>query len=481
MALGLNKFKAWLHFAPLLAMGLLFIGQSLSFSLHDFTNYYFGAKLWLLGDFAPSTYLPCTFNEQLAQLDFYDYFGNYAPNSPFLLLFFAPFTYLPPLVAKTVFNGIGLLVFAVSFYRLQQAFSIPKSRVLLISLVLVLAIRNNLLFGQAYLVLAALIMEFSINYAKQKFWLSTFWLALASALKLFPALLILLFIVRRDFKPLPRYIFWMLVISLITLWCVGTEVSFFYLTKVLPASLQGRLSEEFVLNYQSVHMWSKALFTALPQYYPAPLLDLGPNASSVFNALFAGSVLCAGIGFTWRSSVAQSIGIWLVIGLLITPYGSSYSLIILGLATALGFQPENRKQFWVAVAILALISVFRYSWLAAFPVYLQFPKLLFIVALFIIFIKDKAFVAKPIFFAIIGMFISLKVIFTNNSHERKEYAISPQSLVCDYEIEGNTVILKGLNKQGEQQWVEMLGPCTSIEMSATNRGLGYYTLYCKER
>ncbi|MGB0403673.1 MAG: glycosyltransferase family 87 protein [Salibacteraceae bacterium] len=479
MVFKVDRLPLWVFFTPLFAIGIYFTIQSTAFSLHDYTNYFFGAKLWLKGDFISSSYLPCTFNEQLEELGFSEYFGNFAPNSPTLLLVFAPLTFLSAHQSKLIFNLIGLIVFTISFYRLCCTFRIQKISVLLISIVLFLPMRNNLLFGQAYLILTALIIEFSINYSKKRFWISTFWLALASALKLFPAVLVMVFIVRKDVHSVLRYALWLIIILGFTTLMVGIETMEFYLIHVAPASMLGRMSEEFVLNYQSVQMWSKALFVMLPNYYLNPLANLGPHASTFLNTLLTGTVVFMGVGYTLRSPLPYVISVWVVIGLLITPYGSSYSLILLGVVAALAISPKKSKRFWTVLVLVILVSLVRYKWFAELPIYFQFPKLFIMSALLLALVLYKPFVFKPLVFVAICFLFGAKFWMSNSNLVKREYAISPKSLVCEYRVDGNSIILKGLNRKGERQWVETLGPCTNFEKQDLNRGLGYFTLYCK--
>ncbi len=479
MVLKVNSIPFWVFLSPLLAVAVCFTIVSYDFSIHDFTNYYFGSKLWVQGDFSSSSYLPCTFNEQLKQFDFTSYFGNYAPNVPFLLLFFAPFTALTPVTSKLLFNVIGVAVFLISFYRLCKTFNINKTRVLLLSVALIVPIKNNLLFGQLYLILSACIMEFTISYVRQKRWSATFFLAVATALKVFPAILLLIFLIRRDLKSIFRYSIWIALLALFSVSFIGIDITVFYLLKVLPLSMQGRLSEEFVLNYQSIQMWSKSLFIALPNYYTSPLYNLGPTVAIIFNTLLAGALIFIGLGCTEKRNIARSVSIWLVVGLLITPYGSTYSLILLCIAVVVGFKDHSLNRFLIGLLLTVLASVIHYDWFEQLPIYLQFPKLFLLTSIFVVLVFKTPFVLNQKVFYGVCLFMSLKIGFSIESDVKKEYAVSPNSLICKYRVEGNKILLNGLNRNGDIEWIEPLGPCNNFEKNDINRGLGYYTLYCK--
>jgi hypothetical protein len=110
-----------------------------------------------------------------------------------------PFSLLPAMVAKLIFNLGSLLLLLRSVHRLTTFYKIEPVYLLLIPVFFFLPIRNELLFGQVYLLVFSLISESWLAYKKAKHFETGIYLALAIMLKVFPVLLLSIFIFRKKF------------------------------------------------------------------------------------------------------------------------------------------------------------------------------------------------------------------------------------------------------------------------------------------
>lgn len=315
-------------YGVLLLLCAFYIYKATTFPIHDFANYYFGAQFLAEGNFNSSIYFPYEFNKAIADLGFQNIFVSYAPNTPFLAFFFLPLTLISVAKAKLIFNIISSLLFVFSCFRLFDFYKINSKYLLLLPLLFFVPIKNNLLFGQVYFLLFFLLTESLLTYEKQQFKKTGFFLSLAIVLKVFPILFVLLFVFKKQFKPL-AYTFGICIFLFgISILFTGIDVWTFFLQSVLPKASNGEIANAFVDNYQSVFMFLKRLF----------VYEAVENTNAVLNnvKLFSGILLSVkflliviGYFITKKENNLIAFSYWVLASFLISPYGATYGFILL--------------------------------------------------------------------------------------------------------------------------------------------------------
>jgi len=316
-------------YIPLLMLGAFYTFQAIHFPIHDFANYYFGGTFLRNGHFNTAVYFPYSFNKNISEMGYHGIFASYTPNTPFLGVLFFPFSFLSIATAKLLWNSISLLLFIVGLYRLVSFYKINPTSVLLVPFLFFVPLKNELLFGQVYLLLFFLLCESLLAYEKKQFPKMAVFLSFAILLKVFPVFLILLFLFKKELKPLGFTMISCLLFGIFSAVFVGTEIWVFYFNTVLPKAFNGEIATAFVANYQSVFMFLKTLF----------VVDASENPTAVFNfpSLFSALLLAfkigvLGIGFYLSKSNLNRFVIfsfWMMISLLLSPYGSTYTFILL--------------------------------------------------------------------------------------------------------------------------------------------------------
>ena len=129
-------------FLPLLLLCGFYMFKAIAFPIHDFANYYFGGQFLAEGHFNATIYFPYEFNKAIFDLGTQNVFANYAPNTPFLAVLFAPFSLLAVAKAKLLFNGLSVVLFVVSIYRLFSHYEINSKYALLIPVLFLVPIKN---------------------------------------------------------------------------------------------------------------------------------------------------------------------------------------------------------------------------------------------------------------------------------------------------------------------------------------------------
>lgn len=311
---------------PLLA--LLFLMIFLLFraehhSLHDFSNYYFSAK-YMGSDV--DVYDPYAFNLAISR-EVENVFASYSPHSPLTSLLFYPFLALSAFNAKFLFNLLSILFFLTSLTRLMKTYNIDYRAMLLVGLIFFIPIKNNLLFGQAYLILFSLLVETWMAVEKNKQITAALLLAIAIALKLSPALFLIPLLFTRKWKAFLFSTLSVIVLISISLLVDGIAPWMIFIEEVLPRTLEGFVSVTLSPYFQSADSLFKEFFLFDAAYNPNPLFP-SVFALTSFILLFNLIVLCTGLFVSAKNKGLKVLATWSFALVLLSPVGSSYSLIL---------------------------------------------------------------------------------------------------------------------------------------------------------
>lgn len=155
-----------------------------------------------------------------------------------------------------------------------------------------------------------------------------FW-SLAIVLKVFPVLLVALLLFRKQWKPLFYLTFSCLLLIGIAVLFTGVDLWLFYVKEVLLKASNGEIASAYVDNYQSVFMFLKELLVFDTVENPEAFF----NAPVLFSALmmaFKTGVLALGYFISKRGSNTLFVfSYWILAMIILSPYGSTYTLILL--------------------------------------------------------------------------------------------------------------------------------------------------------
>lgn len=400
-----------------ISTGITFILVSLpfflrihSFPLHDFANYYFGARFLDSGHFNISWYQPILFNKAIASLGYSEIFASYAPNPPSLALFFIPLKVFSPVHAKIVFTGLSYLLFVWAVIRLSRQFEHPDYFLITLPLIFIIPIRNGILFGQVYFFLFYLLVEGFLSLKKKNYLLMAFTWGLAVLLKIFPVILLCYLLFKKELKGTLYFTVVISVLLGVSIYLNGFEAWSYFIHYVMPKASSGEIAGEFVPNFQSIHMLLKQLFVIDSVNNPVPLFD-SPILFQLFLIFSKIGLLFVGI----YASVAiqsefRSFGIWIIISYLLTPYGSTYSLVLL-LIPVLAFWSTNRKKNLILLITAFLVANLPVSLFSHFPVILQYPRLLLLLTfMLLILLNSNPPIPSKWYFISFSLSISMGII-----------------------------------------------------------------------
>jgi uncharacterized membrane protein YqjE len=498
---------------PLALLCLVFTYLATKHPVHDFANYYFGGQLLAEGRFTVDIYFPYWFNQQIVATGQSAMFAGFAPNTPFLAFLFIPLSALPLAIAKLLFNCVSVAVFIISCCRLSAFYNIKPVWMLLIPVVFFVPLRNEILFGQVYLLLFFFIAEYWLAYQKQRHLKASVFLSLAILLKVFPVLLLAVFIFKREIRPLLYTAVSCVAFVAVTLIFCKIDVWQFYFTDVLSKASSGGIASAYVENYQSVYMFLKRILVFEQTENPTGCFD----APLIFGAaILAIKILIAGIGFYITRRLKTDlpvIGYWMLAIIIISPYGSTYTFLFMFfpfLAITRPDIPEVQKALLLGCMIFANnfpLSVFIEN---TFP--FNYWRLFGLAGLFILFISLfwktvswKNVVALScagfLFAAILGRrAIHPDYLINNSPLLIYSYHLRDNSIIYDFwdqhgshrqsvgiavstvagaRLTGNEIYFDGkqvTTDNGHKRNPIVINGKTLLYLSDADRGIGFFTL-----
>ncbi|GEP49657.1 hypothetical protein FNO01nite_03290 [Flavobacterium noncentrifugens] len=450
MKQAVQKYSYWI---PIVLHCVFYIFKAAAFPAGDFANYYFGGKFLADGHFNAAVYFPYEFNKAIADLGYSNIFVSYAPNTPFLAVLFVPFSLLPLAAAKILFNCISVLLFLFSLKKIVLHYKIPDFYVLLIPVLFFVPIKNELLFGQVYFLLFFLLSESWLAYEKKMFFKMSILLAVAILLKVFPALLVLVFVFKKQFIPLLYLVFCGLFLMAFSMLFTGINIWEFYFFSVLPKASNGEIAGEYVANYQSVFMFLKQLLVYDKTWNPT-----GFDLPVLFVALLlAFKIKLVAIGFYISRKANNSLFVlayWIVAMVLISPYGSTYTFILLIFPVfALVKSPYSTVVKTAAFLLLMLVNFIPVAQLVVLPFPVSYLRLFALLGFFgiLVWMMIRYVNLKIISVVVVVPFLLVLIL------KKKEMVVSdcvlknPPILIYDFKVSGNELTYYYWNENGENR------------------------------
>jgi hypothetical protein len=384
----------WILLATLLAVfagrGFLPAWRTLN---TDFPNYYLAASLHHRGIPLDRVYEWIWFQRQKDYLGIQQPLVGFIPNPPMCALPVLPLSLLSPLAAKRAWLILNLGFLLLALGLLNRVTKLAWHRAALMCLLCIAPLRANFLCGQYYVLILLLICAAYYSSCLNHRFTSGLLLSAAASLKFFPALFLILFIWRRDWRSAAGLLLGTAALTAISVGVFGLEVHRILLAEVLPRALRGELIEPYSLQWNSFTALWHHLFLFEPELNPSPLLN-SPAFYSLSQAITGVGLL---FGFLWatsddsmKSSKALEWSTFVVLLLLSSSMPASYHYCILVFTAVVGVDEllkstDKRK-------VLAFILLFS---IACAPVpgrigALVLPRLVGTLALYVLLLQILA-------------------------------------------------------------------------------------------
>ncbi|HET6253991.1 MAG TPA: glycosyltransferase family 87 protein [Puia sp.] len=419
--------RRYLWFIPLLLTLAFGLRRSISSPPSDFAGYYFGSLALIHGDYTQA-YDMTQLNDRIAAAGYHDVFVSYTPFPPFTSLVFAPFLVFPMSVAKLVFNALGIVLFLFSLVRITRYLSTPPWLILALPLIFFIPLFNNLAFGQSYLLLFTLLTEGYLAYREQRRILSSLLWAVAILFKLFPAFLFVFLLLRRRYRDALYLAIGCSLLLLPSLLVNGVAAWMFYSANIIPRMNHGELNDSFTYVFQSAFMLLKRAFSYDRLLNPHPITD-NPWLLTLGLAIFKSALLTTVILLTRREKDDLiPFTVWIAASMLISPNGSSYSLVLL-ILPLLGLASHLRPSAPTAIAALLLTAAcfIPVTRLAGSPLAAQFPRLYLLLLVYFLLLRKRQTWNLPLFTALTALFFALDLRGNLPGKDASSYVLTKEA------------------------------------------------------
>lgn len=303
----------------------------------DFPNYYAAARSTTDGAPLESFYSYPEFQREIARAGIDRQLGGYIPQTPLAMLPLIPLASLRPVIARRVWLvlNLGFLTLTLWLFSRMTTFSVAQAWLIVFGGYE--ALRQNFWLGQYYVFLLALLAIAA--WCLLRFFERPAGAVLATtfALKLYGAPFFLFIAAKRRFRTIVPFVAALLFFAALQAAIFGWHGTVFYMTQVLPRSLQGQ-----TLNpYQSANNTFVTLFRDLlvrePSLNPHPLFD-APPAFAFLQCAFTLSVLLLPALAAWSRPgpvTKTDLAWWSITLLLVSPNTASYTFVLLALPAVL--------------------------------------------------------------------------------------------------------------------------------------------------
>ena len=328
--------------------------------LSDFPNYYLAGRLFRDGVPLDRLYDWEWLQRQKDHLGLDQPLVGFVPLTMFSALLAAPLTSLSALAAKHVWLVFNLLLLPAIGWLLRAITGQPFRRIALIGLLAVVPLRTNFQFGQQHLFVLFLLTVATWCYFRGHDVSAGAVLAVAAAVKLYPAGFVLLLVRKKRWRALASMAVVGLLIAAAGIALFGVEPWSVFAREIVPrAVLRAEVTDPYDTHMSSLAGMLRRLLIFEPELNPHPLVH-APAAFAVLQPLFAAGILATGLWLLTpgRASPERERLDWaatLGFILLLSTGTPTYHLCALILAAVLAVDCLLRMQ-WVTWARALLIA-----------------------------------------------------------------------------------------------------------------------------
>jgi hypothetical protein len=333
----------------------------------DFPNYYLAARLTREGVDPSHAYEWIWLQREKDHRNIDQRVIGLVPITPFSTLAMWPLTGLPPLAAKhgwLLFN-LALLVPIAWLMSIVSGLSLLQVGCLL---GLSFPLHRNLLYGQYYIALLGILTAALWAIQRQRNRIAGSLVALGVAVKIFPVILTLHFVRKKNWEALLACLFSGILCLLASISVFGWSLHRTYLLQVLPWTLRGEVLDPYNLASSSLSTLLHRLFIFEPQLNAYPALH-APWLFAILHPTFQLALLLPALLFieTDKSSPLRISLEWsalLLATLALTPLPASYHFTVLVLPVAIlcGHLMQERRRALLVLVIALYLAVGYPGW-----------------------------------------------------------------------------------------------------------------------
>jgi len=305
----------------------------------DFPNYYIGAVAARHHDPLRDLYDWTWFARQASYAGIENQLGGYVPQSPATMLPIIPIAGLPPLTAKRIWLVANLILLLAVIGILARMTGVRWEYLTILLLCGYRSLMTNFIYGQYYIFLLFLLTLTVDTFVRRRDSLSGFLSGATFGMKLYSGPLLIYFAAKRAWASVLGMVAGTACVGAIALLLFGWSGIAFYLTHVLPRTLEGNSVDPYNLSTTTPNMLLHRLFLREAQLNPHPVFEAPWLFFFMRTAMQLGLVVFAALGVVWKAGADRRRDLaWMVIMLVLVSTSSathSYILLLIPMAVLL--------------------------------------------------------------------------------------------------------------------------------------------------
>jgi hypothetical protein len=353
----------------------------------DFPNYYLGARLYRQGYPIERVYEWTWFQRQKDHLGVDQRLVGFIPLTLPSILPVMPWCSLPPLQAKHFWLLMNLLFLFLIAVLVRAITNLGTRRIALLMLLAVFPLHDSFVFGQMHILVLLLLTLATWSYFKDSLFFSGILLAIAAAIKIYPALFLIFFVLKKQWRAAAGLIVGFAGSALLSLYLFGSDACRLYALEILPRALKGEITDPYNVAWNSFTALLRRLFVFEPELNPTPVAHspslyafLQPAVHSVIFVVFMWAI-SSKIGDSERRKLEWATYSFLL--LLLSSQPASYHFVAMILTAVLVVDyllvRQQTTRAAVVVVVYALICgpliQLRWTEAAGWRNLLFFPRL----------------------------------------------------------------------------------------------------------
>jgi hypothetical protein len=305
----------------------------------DFPNYYLAARLYRQGYPLERVYEWQWFQRQSDHAAIDQRLVGYIPMTLPSALAVLPFSSLPALQAKRCWLLLNLAFVLLTAILMSRSTNLGPWRVGLLIFLAFIPLRSNFLLGQMHVLVLLLLTMAACLYFRKQFFLSGITLAVAAALKIYPALFLIFFLIKRQWRAAGGLGIGIGASILLSIYLFGVDACRVYAQQVLPWAMRAQITDPYDVTWGSLNALLSRLFIAEPEWNPSPVAHLPWLYSLLYSLIAVGTF----VAFMWVLSFRSETGerqkvewaTYLFLLLMLSSQPASYHFVVLILPVVL--------------------------------------------------------------------------------------------------------------------------------------------------
>jgi len=356
----------------------------------DFPNYYAVARLYREGYPLERVYEWVWFQRHADQLGIGRRLVSYIPLTLPSALVVSPLSSLPPLQAKRWWLLANLVFMGLTLVLLIRSTRLGLQRTALVMFLALVPLCSNFLLGQMHVLVLLLLTTAAWLYFEDRPFTSGLVLALATALKIYPGLFLIFFLLKKKWWAASGLVIGIGAAVQLSIHLFGLDACRVYAREVLPFALRGQIVDPYDVTWGSLSALLARCLIYEPELNPSPAAHM-PWLYALLYSLVVAFILASFVwALRWGSTKDQSRikldwASYLFLLLLVSSQPAPYHFVSLVLPAVLITDYLVERGQWTRAGMLIglyALACGSYQWLcpadpSGWRITLCFPRLLF--------------------------------------------------------------------------------------------------------